>query len=265
MKTPVITIFVVSVMIIGIFLIFYDYKKHGLHETPIGISRSQAEAVKKARIRGEDKVKNQDYLGAINDFSRASKMLPKDPYIHNDLGAAYYEFGMRSINPPVPPDEDIGYGNEVDARFMDNKEEVFAKLKEALDMTISGVVTIAVNNQPLSKEINDYIKPMNHYIHIEEEVKDDGGKDYWITILKGPTKDYFLNAEAEYIEAINLLSVRDTKGRKYSSYPVASRNLGTLYHRMGRRKEALENWQRALQLEPSDQDLKRLVDSFRKD
>lgn len=264
MKTPVVTIFVVSVMIVGIFLIFYDYKKHGLREEPIGMSRSQAELVKKARIRGEDKVKQLDYLGAVEDFSRAVKMMPTDPYIRNDLGAAYYELGMRSIEPPVPPDEDIGYGIEIDGRFMESKKQIFDKLKEALDTTISGIITVVVNDQAISKEILDYIKPLDHYIHIEEETKEDGKKDYWITIIKGQTKDYFLKAEREYLEAINILSVRDSTGRKYSSYSVASRNLGTLYHRMGRKKDALMNWQRALQLEPSDQDLKRLVDSFRK-
>lgn len=265
MKTPVITIFVVAVMVIGIFLIFYDYRKHGLHEEAIGISKSQAESVKRARVRGEDKVKQQDYAGAILEFERAAKMLPNDPYIHNDLGAAYYELGMRAINPPVPPDEDIGYGVEIDARFINNKEEVFEKLKQSLDMTASGIITVVVNNQPISKEIESYIKPIDHYIHIEEESKDDGVRDYWITIIKGQTKNYFLDAEKEYIQAIDLLSVRDTNGRKYSSYSVASRNLGTLYHRMGKKKEALNNWQRALQLEPSDQALKKLVDSYRKE
>lgn len=265
MKTPVITIFVVAVMIVGICLIFYDYKKHGLHEEAIGISKSQAESVKKARIRGEDRVEQQDYAGAIIEFKRAAKMLPNDPYIHNDLGAAYYESGMRAINPPVPPDEDIGYGIEIDARFIEKKEEIFDKIKQSLDMTASGIITVVVNNLPLSKEIETYIKPTNNYIHVEEELKDEGSRDYWITIIKGQTKDYFLDAEKEYLQAIDLQSVKDANGRKYSGYSVASRNLGTLYHRMGKKKEALNNWQRALQLEPSDQALKKLVDSYRKD
>ena len=265
MKTPVITIFVLVVMIIGIFLIFYDYKKHGLREEPIGISKSQAESVKRARTRGEEKVKQQDYSGAIEEFRRATKMLPTDPYVHNDLGDAYYELGMRSINPPVPPDEDIGYGTEVDARFMKDKKQIFESLEQAMDMTASGVITVAVNSQPIAKEIEDYIEPLDHFVHIEEETKENGEKDYWVTIIKGPTKEYFLNAEEEYLKAIDLLYVKDSSGRKFSSYSVASRNLGTLCHRMGRKKDALSNWQRALQLEPSDQDLKRLVDSFRKE
>jgi len=265
MKTPVVTIFVLVVMIIGIFLIFYDYKEHGLRNEPIGISKSQAESVKRARTRGEDKIKLQDYAGAIEEFKRAIKMLPKDPYVHNDLGAAYYELAMRSINPPVPPDEDIGYGIEVDARLMKDKEQIHGSLKEALDMTSSGIITVAVNSQPIAKEIEDYIKPLGHFIHVEEETKENEEKDYWVTIIKGPTKEYFLDAEEEYLNAIDLLYVKDSTGRKFSSYSVASRNLGTLYHRMGRKKDALANWQRALQLEPSDQDLKRLVDSFRKD
>jgi len=265
MKTPIVTVFIVAVLVIGLGLAFYDYKKHGVHENPIGISRTQAEMLKKSRIEGEDKLKRQDYSGAIEEFKKAIQISPRDPYIHNDLGAAYYNMGLKVMNPPIPDDEDLGYGTEVDARYNNTKEQTFEKLKETLDKTESGIITVVVKDQPVSKEIESYIRPMGHYIHVEEEVRDDGGKDYWITIIKGKTKDYFINAEKEYIQSIDLLYVRDASGRKYSSYSIASRNLGTLYFRMGKKKDALANWQRALQLEPSDQDLRRLVDSYRKE
>ena len=268
MKTPIVTIFIVAVLIIGLGLAFYDYKTHGIHEKTIGISKSQAETLRRARLSGEDKVQQQDYTGAVESFKRAIQISPRDPYIHNDLGAAYYHMGLKAMNPPIPEDEDLGYGAEVDARYGNTREQIreqaFTKLKEALDKTESGTITVIVKDQTISKEIESYIHPMEHYVHVEEENRDDGGKDYWITTIKGKTKDFFLSAEKEYLQAIDLLSVKDASGRKYSGYSVASRNLGTLYFRMGKKKDALANWQRALQLEPSDEELRQLVNSYRK-
>jgi len=269
MKTPIVTVFIVAVLIIGLGLAFYDYKTRGFHEKPIGMSRTQSEALKKARLVGEEKANQQDYIGAIVEYKRAIQISPRDPYIHNDLGAAYYYLGLKAINPPISEDEDLGYGIEVDARYYTGtkeqiREQALTKLKEAIDQTESGIITVVATNLALSKEIETSTRSMGNYVHIEEDAKDDGSKDYWITIIKGKAKDYFLNAEKEYLQAIDLLSVKDASGHRYSGYSVASRNLGTLYFRMGKKKDAIENWQRALQLEPSDQELRKLVDTYRK-
>jgi tetratricopeptide (TPR) repeat protein len=268
MKTPIVTVFIVAVLVIGLGLALYDYKTRGLHENPIGISRTQAEMLRRARVVGEEKANQKDYVGAIEEYKRAIRVSPKDPYIRNDLGAAYYSLGLKVMNPPIPEEEENGYGTEVDARYGDNKEQIreqaLTKLKEALDKTESGLITVVVRNSALGKEIETSNNSLGNYVHTEEEIKDDGTKNYWITIIKGKTKDYFIDAEKEYLQSIELLSVRDSSGRKYSAYSVASRNLGTLYFRMGRKKDALANWQRALQLEPADQDLRKLVDSYRK-
>ena len=263
MKTPFITIFVVAILIIGLFLAFYDYKKHGIHEQPIGISRSQSDTLKKARLKGEQLSEQKNYEAAIQEYKKAIQISPKDPYIHNDLGAAYYYLGLKAMNPPIPEDEDMGYGTSVDARAL-TKEQMTEKIKEALDIVKSGVITVVVKDPTMSKDIESFIRPTGNYVYIEDEPREDGGKNYWATIITGITKDYFLNAEKEYLASVDLLFVRDATGRKYSSYAVASRNLGTLYFRMGKKKEAVSNWQRALQLEPSDEELKNLVDSYRK-
>jgi len=268
MKTPIVTVFIVAVLIIGLGLAFYDYKTRGFHENPIGISKTQAEALRKSRLVGEEKANQKDYVGAIEEYKKSIQISPRDPYIRNDLGAAYYYLGLKAMNPPIPEEEEMGYGAEVDARYGDTKEQIreqaLMKLKEALDKTESGIITVVVRDSALSKEIETSNHSIVNYVHIEEDIKDDGVKDYWITIIKGKTKDYFISAEKEYLQAVDFLAVRDSSGHKYSAYSVASRNLGTLYFRMGRKKDALANWQRALQLEPADQDLRKLVDSYRK-
>ena len=263
MKTPFVTIFVVAILIIGLFLAFYDYKKHGAHEQSMGISRSQSDTLKRARLKGEQLSEQKNYEGAMQEYKKAIQISPKDPYIHNDLGAAYYCLGLKAMDPAIPEDEDMGYGTSIDARSL-TKEQTLEKIKEALNTVKSGVITVVVKDQVISKDIESFILPTGNYIHIEDEPREDGGRNYWATIIIGITKDYFLSAEKEYLASIDLLFVRDATGRKYSSYAVASRNIGTLYFRMGKKKEAVNNWQRALQLEPSDQELKKLVDSYRK-
>lgn len=262
MRTPIITVFVVSVLIIGLALAFYDYKKHGVrYQTDdINITKSESEALKNARQTGEELTYKQDYEGAIAEYERALKISPRDAYLRNNLGASYYYLGLKSMEPPMEED-DFGLGKEIDGRHI-SKEDTIKKLNEALEQTKSGTITIVVKDKSIAKQIESYISPLNHYVHIEEENTDDGSKEYWITIITGKTKEAFLNAEKQYLQAIDLKSVRDVNGRKYSNYSAASRNLGTLYFRMGRKKDAIANWSRALQIEPTDTELRELIDKY---
>ncbi len=262
MRTPIITVFIICILIIGLALAFYDYRKHGIrYQTDdINITKSESEALKNARQAGEELTYKQDYEGAIAEYERALKISPRDAYLRNNLGASYYYLGLKSMEPPMEED-DFGLGKEIDGRHI-SKEEIFQKLEEVLKQTKSGTITLVVKDQSISKQIESYIRPLNHYVHIEGENTDDGSKEYWITIIMGKTKEAFLNAEKQYLQAIELKSVRDVDGRKYSNYSAASRNLGTLYFRMGRKKEAIAHWSRALQIEPTDAELRELIDKY---
>ncbi|MFC1719407.1 hypothetical protein ACFL6S_37500, partial [Candidatus Poribacteria bacterium] len=106
---------------------------------------------------------------------------------------------------------------------------------------------------------------LGHYVHVEEEDTDEDEKEFWVTIITGETKDAFLNAEKEYLKSINIKYVKDSDGRRYSNYATVSRNLGTLYFRIGRKKEAISQWRRAMELEPSDAELRELLDKYEDD
>lgn len=261
MRTPLITIFVVCVLLIGLALAFYDYKKYGLHEKPMDISRSQSDTLKKSRELAEQKTYEKDYDSAVEQYKKAIQLSPRDAYLHNDLGATYYYLGLKSMTPPVEEDE-FGFGVEVDARHINDTNEILKKVESAVGQVESGIITVVVKDKAISQMVENLLRPLNHYIHIEEENTDSGDKEFWMTIIKGKTKEAFLNAEKEYLQAIDLRSIRDAEGRKYSNYSAASRNLGTLYFRMGRRKEALAQWRRALQLEPTDAELRELIGKY---
>jgi len=261
MRTPIITIFVVCILVLGLALAFYDYKKHGIHEKPVGISKSEADKLKRSRLAGEELSKKGKYDEAIEEFKKALQISPRDPYIRNDLGATYYYQGLESMNPPVK-EEDFKLEADIDARDLDNSK-AFERVKSAVEKMESGVITVVVSNEAVRKEIEAYVWPLKHYLYVEEEKTGKNSKEFLMTIIKGKTKEAFLNAEREYLQSIDILSVRDSTGRKYSNYATASRNLGTLYFRMGRKKDALAQLQRALQLEPSDAELRYIVDSYR--
>jgi len=260
MKTPVITIFVVCVLIVGLALAFYDYRKHGAREQRLDITRSEADILKDTKESGAEQSYRQNYEKAIDEYKRALQLSPRDAYLHNDLGTAYYRLGLQSMEPAMEEGE-FGFGIEVDARLEGSKPLKMAQ--EALKRTKSGIITAVVNNEADSKEIETYARSLGHYAHAEEEQTEDiGSKEFWLTIITGKTNELFLEAEREYLKAIDIKSVKDGEGREYSNYSTASRNLGTLYFRMGRKKDAIAQWRRALQLEPTDAELRNLLGKY---
>ena len=134
-------------------------------------------------------------------------------------------------------------------------------VKEKLKETDSGIITAVVNDEDASGQIETDIRSLEHYVHVEEEVEEDK-REFWLTIIVGKTKEAFLNAQRDYLKAIDIKSVKDSDGRKYSNFSTASRNLGTLYFRMGRKKEAMDQLRRALELEPTDEELRELIGSY---
>jgi len=260
MRTPVVTIFVVCVLIVGLALAFYDYRKHGARQQRLDITRSQADALKNAKEAGAEQSYKEDYEKAVDEYKRALKLSPRDAYLHNDLGTAYYRLGLQSMKPPIEEDE-FGFGTEVDARRLETPK-IFRIVQEALEKTESGIITTVVGNEAASKEIEMYARSLGHYVHAEEETEDISSKEFWLTIVTGKTKEFFLESEKEYLQAIDMKSVKDSDGRRYSNYATASRNLGTLYFRMGRKKDAIGQWRRALQLEPTDAELRNLLGKY---
>lgn len=260
MRTPIITVFVVCILIVGLALAFYDYKKHGAHEQPLDITKSGSRILKEAKQSGDEQTYRGNFKLAIEHYEHALKFSPRDAYLHNNLGAAYYHLGLESMDPPVAED-DIEFGTEVDARLLKGSEPL-ERVKEAIKKTPSGVVTAVVEDTAAKSQIEAYAISLQNYVHTEEEVDEDGNKEFWLTILTGKTKDAFLEAEKEYLQAIDIKSVRAGDGRKYSNYSAASRNLGSLYFRMGRKKEAIAQWRRALQLEPKDAELRELLGKY---
>lgn len=260
MKTPIITIFVFLVLIISIGFAIYDYRKHGMHEQAIDLSKSDADILRNAKAVADTEFYQGEYEKAIAKYEKALKYSPRDAYLRNNLGTSYYHLGLESMDEPIK-EEEFGFGIEIDARNM--KAPVpLEKVKEVLKEVKSNIITLVVDDQTSRKTIEDYALNLKHFVHVEEEFDEDNNRDFWITIITGKSKEAFIKAEREFLMAIDIKAVRDNSGRKYSGYSAASRNLGTLYFRMGRKKEAVAQWERALQLEPTDTELRELLGKY---
>ncbi len=262
MRTPAVAIFVVCVLIIGFALAFRNCKEEGLFTESPNISKSQADSLKRFKEGGDEDFYQQNYEEAIRKYKQALRIWPADAHLQNDLGASYYRLGLARMVPPMDEGE-FDFGVEVDARV--EGSEPLKRVKEKLETTESGVVTAVVNGEPDKDEIETYALSLGHYVHVEEEDVDEDEKEFWVTIITGETKDAFLNAEKEYLKSINIKYVKDSSGRRYSNYATVSRNLGTLYFRIGRKKEAISQWRRAMELEPSDAELRELLDKYEDD
>lgn len=261
MKTPIITIYVVCILVIGIVLLaLYDYNKHGIRTEDPEISKSDADTLKTAKFEGDEHFYKQNYSGAIESYQKAVRMSPRDAHLHNDLGAAYYRLGLESMDTPMT-EEQFDFGIEVDARRIDGSEAM-KWIEGELEAIESGIITAVINNEADKNDIKSKILSLGHYVHVEQEYIDDDKREYWITIVTGKTKDAFLDAENEYRKAISIKYVKDDDGHRYSNYSAASRNLGTLLFRMGRKSAAVRSWRRAFQLEPTDSELRNLLDKY---
>jgi tetratricopeptide (TPR) repeat protein len=261
MRTPIITIFVFCVLIISIGLAIYDYKKHGMHDRSIDLSRSDADALKGAIKTADSEFYQGEYEKAIAKYEKALRYSPRDAYLRNNLGTAYYHQGLESMDTPLK-EEEFGFGVEIDARKLKGSVPL-EKVKDALKGVKSNIVTAVVGDVAAKKLIENYALSLKYFVHVEEELDEENNREFWITIITGKTKDAFLKAEKELMTAIDIKSVKDTFGRRYSGYSAASRNLGTLYFRMGRKKDAVVQWERALQLEPTDAELRELLGKYK--
>jgi tetratricopeptide (TPR) repeat protein len=167
MKTPGVSIFVVVVLVLGVALAFYDYSKHGAREEQGKISKYEAYKLKNTKLLGAEESYKGDYEKAIKDYKAALKIAPRDAYLHNDLGTAFYYLGLKSINPPIKEDE-FEFGIEVDARHL-KKSKILPKVKEALDKTDSGIITAVMFDQDAKDEVVAFAHSLKYIVNVEEE------------------------------------------------------------------------------------------------
>ena len=201
----------------------------------------ESEEFKQIRTHATDAFNAGKYQQAIELYSKAIKMRPENSEIYNDLGAVYYEQGLKYAGPSWP-----SWEKELSS---ESPDESVAELKVAIDKTASGAILFKTRDEATADAI-------------EEEAKQFGGEVYrqrWeneitLNILIGETKEYLLRARDHYTRALDLKP----------THSVAYRNLGSFYMKVGKTDRALDYYQKAYELDPRDAELEEYLNQFRK-
>ncbi len=180
------------------------------------------------------------YEQAIELYQAALIMRPENAELYNDLGAVYYEQGLKYAGPSWP-----SWKKEI-------REPVIDVALEELDIALSeidsGLVTFKTRSDSIASKI-------------AEHARGSGGKVYrarWeneitLNILIGQTKIYFLKARDAYLRALDLKP----------THSVAYRNLGSLFMKVGKTDTAIDYYQEAYKLDPRDTELEEYLSQFR--
>ena len=230
-----IPIVVVLVIFMAIVVVYFAFKSNQPSVDAIGESEEIRNLKDKARAYAEA----NEYEQSIEYYTEALKMRPENAYLHNDIGAVYHNLGIDAAGETWPGwEEDLTNMTPVTALH---------QLKQALSEVQSGVIVMTVNDKKVMDTLANYARASNCYVHLEHHRRTSD-----MTIIKGKTREAFRKAESE------LLRAKDLKPR----YSAAYENLGSLYHRMGRRKDALIMWTSALDLEPTNKKLRQYLQQY---
>jgi len=178
------------------------------------------------------------YEKAIETYRKALKIRPENAEIHNDLGAVYYNLGEVVAEPIWA--EDLRKSS---------LQEAMGVLRRALEEVESGMIVLTLKDRSIAESLKSHALVQGCYAHICP-VK---GDEFDLYVIKGRTKELFLKAESEFLQAKTL----------NPKYAPAYRNLGALYIRMGRKEEGIENLKLALRIEPYDKELRTYLQQFR--
>jgi tetratricopeptide (TPR) repeat protein len=230
-----IPLIVVLVILIAIVSAYFAFKSNQPSTDAIG----EGEEVRDLKDKARSYAEANEYEQAIEYYTEALKARPEDAYLHNDIGAVYHNMGIDAAGETWPSwEEDLTNLSPVEALH---------QLQQALSQVQSGVIVMTVNNKKVMDTLENYAKSSGCYVHLEHQQRTSD-----MTIIKGATLEAFRKAESE------LLRAKDLKPRYSASYE----NLGSLYYRMGRKRDAIIMWKSALDLEPTNKKLRQYLQQY---
>jgi len=229
---PLIVVLVVCIAIVGAYFVLKSSQ-------PSIDTIGESEEVRDLKGMGRAYAEANEYEQAIEYYTEALKARPEDAYLHNDIGAVYHNMGIEAAGETWPSwEEDLTNLTPVDALH---------QLQQALSQVQSGVIVMTVNNKKVMDTLENHARASGCYVHLEHQQRTSD-----MTIIKGATLEAFRKAESE------LLRAKDLKPR----YSAAYENLGSLYYRMGRKRDAIIMWQSALALEPTNKKLRQYLQQY---
>ncbi len=237
LQLPTVICVCVSLIIMITLIVFMNANEEGVNREAVNV---ESEEFKTAREFAAVAFNAKRYTQAIEHYKVALRMRPENAYVHNDLGATYYEFGLAHAGPNWP-----SWDTDLSGRTV---AEALRELQTAIAQTGSGYIVFTSDNPEVTKEIQEKARAEGARIH-----SDTFQNNAKIHILIGKTKEFFMKAESAYLQA------KDIK----PSYPKPYMNLGALYMKIGKRNAAVDLLENAYRLDSRDKELEEYLNQLR--
>ena len=236
LQLPTLIAICVAILLIGGIYFF------GKDKDELGIAVNlESEEFKQLRTHATDAFNAGKYEQAIALYAEAIKMRPENAEVYNDLGAVYYQQGLKYAGPNWPSWEKDVSGNAFD--------EALAELNIAVTKTDSGVIVLKTRDDVVADAIEEQAKTLGAEVYRQR-----WENEITLNILIGQTKVFLLKSRDYYLRALDLKP----------THSVAFRNLGSFYMKVGRTDKALDYYQEAYKLDPRDEELEEYLHQFRK-
>lgn len=235
MKKRITPIIALGLILIVMILMFIMASKEDVSET---YSASDAESAEFKSIRQEAKTyqASKEFDRAIQYYKKALELRPDNAVVHNDLGSVYIKIGKKAAGPTWPTWESDLTGMSM--------ETVIDEVSFALSDTDSGFIVFKAKDRDVINKVVKLANEAKCWTHVEANR---------INILKGKTMKKLLEAKDRFMRAVVI------KPR----YALAYRNLGALYYDIGKWQEGLKMMEHALELNPSDHQLRTYLEQFK--
>ena len=237
LQLPTIICVCLSLIIMITLMIFMKANEESVSREAVNV---ESEEFRMARDHATDAYNAKRYTQAIELYKEALRMRPENAYVHNDLGATYYEFGLAHAGPNWP-----SWKSDLSGRTL---EEALRELQTAIEQTGSGYIVLRTDNPEVTKAIEEKAKAAGARINTDTF---ENNAD--INILVGKTKEFFLKAQSAYLQAIDIKP----------SYPKPYLNLGALYMKIGQRNTAVDHLENAYRLDSRDKELEEYLNQLR--
>ena len=237
LQLPTVICVCISLIIMITLVVFMKTNDENINRQAVNM---ESDEFKTARDFAADAFNAKRFTQAIEHYRVALRMRPENAYVHNDLGATYYEFGLAHAGPNWP-----SWDGDLSGR---TQEEALRELKTAIDQTGSGYIVFRTDNPRVTEAIEVKARAAGARVNT-----DKFQNTAEIHILIGKTKELFMKAESAYHQA------KDIK----PSYPKPYLNLGALYMKIGQRAIAVDYLENAYRLDRRDKELEEYLNQLR--
>ena len=175
LQLPTVICVCISLIIMITLVVFMKTNDENINRQAVNM---ESDEFKTARDFAADAFNAKRFTQAIEHYKVALRMRPENAYVHNDLGATYYEFGLAHAGPNWP-----SWDSDLSGR---TQEEALREFQTAIEQTGSGYIVFRTDNPKVTEAIEVKARAAGARVNT-----DKFQNTAEINILIGKTKEFF--------------------------------------------------------------------------